>query len=108
VTPNDLVMKLTKNNRAQAGWPVGTFWKTWLQSDLNHRGEESDVYKKLSMLIGNDIMKVRQVTRRNILHGSLAWARLAVVFCLGWLGWTGLAQPKLFKFCAKFANTSAQ
>ena len=67
-TPNELMAKFTKNNLVQVALEVGTLWKTWLQPALYQCEDENGVCKKLAMLIGNDIMQVAQIKRRNILH----------------------------------------
>ena len=67
-TPNDLIAKFTKHNGVQVALEVKTLWKTWLRPAFDQYEGENDVYKKLAMLIDNDIMQVAQIKRRNILH----------------------------------------
>lgn len=71
---------LEKRNRVKAGLKDETFWETWLRPALS-RGQEN-AYAKLAVLIDNDIMKVRQITRRDILHEMTDDFRVDVYFVL--------------------------
>ena len=68
-TPNKLAQQTPKARDMDL--EVATFWKKWLQPELHLRAKENPFYTKLGTLIATDIMRVRKITRRNILHEKI-------------------------------------
>ena len=70
--PLDVLKNVDKYGRVKVALQVGAFWKAGLKPQLERRvlecSRKNDMFVNLARLIDHDIMKVRQIVRRNILQ----------------------------------------